>query len=84
MVKKSGDRRKFKRSLTMNAIPVIVSERVDSNMIRVPPPRPSEGEGGNVPEDGPATKFTIGTSDEDDLVGASLRVVASYSLYTHN
>merc|ERR1719188_798795 len=65
-VKKSGDRRRFKRSLTMNSIPVIVSEKVDSNMIRVPPPRPSEGGDGDGTE-GSATKFTIGTSDEDDL-----------------
>ena len=72
-VKKSGDRRRFKRSLTMNSIPVIVSEKVDSNMIRVPPPRPSEGGDGDGTE-GSATKFTIGTSDEDDLVSA-LRVL---------
>ena len=72
-VKKSGDRRRFKRSLTMNSIPVIVSEKVDSNMIRVPPPRPSEGADGDGTE-GSATKFTIGTSDEDDLVSA-LRVL---------
>merc|ERR1719188_2670229 len=37
-VRKSGDRRRFKRSLTMNSIPIIVSEKVDSNLIRVPPP----------------------------------------------
>ena len=60
-VKKSGDRRRFKRSLTMNFIPVIMSVKVDSNMIRVPPPRPSKGGDGDGTE-GPATKFTIGTN----------------------
>ena len=65
-VKKSGDRRRFKCSLTMNSIPVIVSEKVDSNMIQVLPPQPSKGGNGDGTE-GPATKFTIDTSDEDDL-----------------
>ena len=66
-VKKFRYQRRFKSSLTMNSIPFIVSVKVDKNMIRVLPPWPSEGGDGDGTE-GPATKFTIGTSDEDDLV----------------